>query len=662
MAQNNADDRIAMFLKSSNPDVFAGWNNDKVVQYAREKDPGFDQYARKFYGSPIVSNGPLNGIVNATQPIRDAVGNLIKSGDESTVGKLANSLYPTAAAKGFNSAMSELSLSAENASDALATKKGTSGASSMYRTLSYALGLAQVPESVTEAGLTLATGGALAAVGDSLFGAKEIRTPEVKSYIPPSDSTSFNTDLSPKPESTPSGVQAIPTKEQLAMNPTTGKVETIKVPDAKALAQSNQLLPVEDHAKLAQGHVQQMLDASKSYIDHLWDDTNNEIENNPDWKLDTTKVSSLANKSRELISAAPEFQTSAMKKMLNTFGYDPTPEAPGDLSQSGKGWGTDHPRASSPPASNEQMAWHELEPLGTETELKTATDLAQSLGQIAAKNYKNPTGHLAGELQDALRESIKRDAPENVSKAYFKAIEASADHYKTFFNDSPVQKFLDAGSSKASGFATSDPDVLAGIRRAGGEVAIEHLRRAEGSKLLGNIVSGNMDGDAVRSLLYKNRGLDHLLSGSDYTDMSASRFAEIADKRTELIAKKAELEAVDKAQHSATAEDLTMEKRHQQEREALVQKQKSEISLNEQRKEAIDRTEQIDKSEEWLKSLNDANAKKARELTTKQKVLQAAKHTAITGGAAAIGGAVGGLPGAVGGAAIGAGLTDLLGK
>jgi hypothetical protein len=532
------------------------------LDYKRQFDKNFNSTGKIFYGAGPDKVGPLANAVGATQPIRDALSSIggainkaYDAGNKATsgmYGKLTGVDDALAGAHEINKFTSSLSSGLEDRAD----KIDTGGArahpaeidnTGMYRDASYALGLAQLPETPAQVLGALAIPAFSAASGLGLFGdtpigappsgegggillgnreagipqAGSIPTPKLSDggvaselFSVPSktgmpDGIKLDTSGTPSLQVPELPSNAIPTTPKMVFNPVSKLVEPVQLLDAEAMAKSNGLLDSPGHVRLSQQHTQSILDGVRSNVNNLYEDVKSAgVESGTD-QIESTKLLKAAMDAKNGALKDPNIVSSGLGGIIDRYAIDFSPERVAAKVASG---GNQYPELS----------------------LKASIDLDRELGDIRASNFKNTTGNIAGNLQDALREHLKAS---DVAEPYMKAVDASSDMYNRFYNKTQVQKFIKASPDKLS----LNMNMLDDVQRAGGDVAMEHLRRSEGSKLIDKIATSStgdspLTGEGVRAIVQKNKALGKLLEGGPAGENTVDRYAEIADNRAADVA------------------------------------------------------------------------------------------------------------------------------
>ncbi len=480
---------------------------DPTVAYGiLKQEPDFNDVSKVILSAPSSpTKPPLQGIQSATEPIRKV---LSSAGDMYNKAYDVLNKYTPSSMNGkdalevagqLNKLTDSGSRMAENAADKISTSglDPTNGAlPDTIRGISYALGLMKVPDTAAQVAGSMALGGIMS------------NTSEIADSIQ----------------------KSLPARGRAVVNPSTGLIQKVAVPDAEALANSDFISNPETHNELAKSQIESLQAGAKSLSDNNYNRLGDFVGENGVFRehpIDVSDASRIANNAPADLLQHPDFQSVAMRKLRSILADDPNqgPTAGGDIvAPHGGPFDTSYLKT---PA--ELADFHEMEPSGTELSAQETVQLMKSLNKTIASNYKNPTGNFAQQLKDSLDTSFQADAPDILKEAHKTATEGYKNYMDTFF-DKNVQKFLNNDASKAHNTALSGTDSLKAIRNAGGDTALEHLRRSAGYDLYNDIVDKNMSGNDVLAQFRTNRALDAL-----FTDEQATRFANIANSRLEAI-------------------------------------------------------------------------------------------------------------------------------
>ncbi len=158
--------------------------------------------------------------------------------------------------------------------------------------------------------------------------------------------------------------------------------------------------------------------------------------------------------------------------------------------------------------------------------------------------------------------------------------------------------------------------MLDDLRKAGGDTTMEHIRRAEGSKLINKIgTSSNntpMTGDSVRAIVQKNEALRNILESGENGGNTVDRYAEIADNRAANIAHNKALNAMNELHGQGLKDDMSLMKSMASNNESDLSSQLDKGSeLLDQSRKALDKSMKMtaDDRQSFIDRANDSAQK-----------------------------------------------------
>ena len=632
--------------------IFQGMEDDKVLFMAKKLDPNFStNYNQAYNGSPFGDKAgqTIGDTENKIGSGIDKVSSALNQPIVGPIGDFEGKVFDTT--KALNDKIQPIVDSLES----------NPGVSSDPKSLGNMTGLNRpLPESPAGAigllALHALLGGGMSKYDNAsnTFGDYDMPGPSGGPASEKIQSSITSDTTPPKLAATAQAAAAEPPK----ISP---ELQKVSIPNPKNIAESYGIGPVEVHGQIGQDLTSYMQDSHKNLVDskyatekRIFEDS--DAETNRTIPVDDVgRILHDLKKSDPNISVHPALQNPTLQAISNI--YEKRLEAAN--SEEGPKQYRDFSDLTEKGDEHDITGFAQNDHEGVNIDQKGAVDLHKALNGAYQSNYGTGPGHFLGEITKSLNKSIMDNGSEALQQAHGQTMAVSKDFYDTYYNKTAVQKYINASPDVAHKVALQNVRNLSDIQLAGGDLAVEHVRRAHTQDVLNDIVNKNWNGDRVSRELSPR---ENPVMGKLYSDEQVGRLASTADMIQQAKAKnkaldkmssvhdtalkadetinKSEAASMDSAHNSALADDVTMQKKHMQELSDLASKQAEE-------RKSIQQNRDYEASQQ---------------LTTGQKAIIAAKKAAVVGLSGAAGAYVGGTAGGIGGAALGVGLSDLIHK